>query len=165
MAANAHTSTWRLEMKRFLMVALVGLAALSRWRCAGCGRAFYRRRIRVFIPGGDAALYACKGALTICSALLALRGSFDIGFRGRCTFLALTSLIISLANRIWPSMWGAVRTFGLMGRFVKLHATGGLEYFVDDDIALFAELQPGLFLPGLNRFGSALRFGANYHFD
>ena len=97
---------------------------------------------------------------------LALRGVLNIGFTSG-TELAVDVLNYFPKTRQLAPYLGGGRALGLSAQYYEFHATGGLEYFVDSDIALFAELQPALVVvPGFNPgFGANLRFGANYHFD
>ena len=157
-------------MKRFLMVALVGLVAAFPLAFAQSETVvvepFLGGGLTVFIPDGGAALTLQGGADNLIGPL-ALRGSLDIGFSGGSAFgVDLLNYVPSESDLAFY-LGGGARI--LLSGFTayNIHAVGGLEYFVNSDIALFAELQPGLnlasgFNPG---FSAALRLGANYHFD
>ena len=157
-------------MKRFWMVALVGLAAAFPLAFAQSETVvvepFLGGGLSVGIPNGGAALVLQGGADNLLGPL-ALRGSLNIGFGGGA------SLGADVLNYV-PSESGLALYFG--GGFAvalssasayELHAAGGLEYFVSNDVALFAELQPAfVIVPGDdNGFGANLNLGLNYHFD
>lgn len=157
-------------MKRFLMVVLVGLAAALPLAFAqdeaDVVEPFVGGGITVFVPGGGAALTLQGGADNLLGPL-ALRALLDIGFSGGAQFG------IDLLNYI-PSdtdlalyVGGGVQILLSGSTAYNLHAAGGLEYFVSDDVALFAELQPGYDIsPSFgNGFALSIRLGANYHFD
>lgn len=157
-------------MKRFLMVALVGLAAAFPLAVAqneaDAVEPFIGGGFGVFIPGGAAA-FTLQGGVDNLLGPLALRGSFDIGFEGDALFgVDLLNYIPSESDLVFYVGGGAKILLSGSAAY-NLHATGGLEFFVDNDIALFAELQPGYnFVPGFNNgFSMAIRLGANYHFD
>lgn len=157
-------------MKRFLRVALVGLAAAFPLAFAqdeaDTVEPFVGGGFTVFIPDGGAALTLQGGADNLIGPL-ALRGSLDIGFSGGTLFgIDLLNYIPSESDLAFY-IGGGAKILLSGSTAYNIHAAGGLEYFVDDDIALFAELQPGLnFAPGYNPgFSAALRLGANYHID
>lgn len=156
-------------MKRFLMVALVGLAAAFPLALAQpetvVVEPFLGGGIGIGIPGGDAALVVQGGADNLLGPL-ALRGSFNIFFEGGAALGIDILNYFPQTRQLAPYLGGGLDIY-LGVQAYDIHATGGLEYFVDEDIALFAELQPAFFIvPGFdNDFGANIRFGANYHFD
>ncbi len=156
-------------MKRFLMVALVGLAAAFPLALAQSETVvvepFLGGGLAIGIPGGGAALTLQGGADNLLGGL-ALRGVLDIGFQGGAAFSVDIINYFPETRQLAPYLGGGL-AIGLSRQAYEIHALGGLEYFVDEDIALFAELQPAfVIVPGAgNDFGANIRFGANYHFD
>lgn len=156
-------------MKRFLMVALVGLAAAFPLAFAqdeaDTVEPFVGGGFNVLIPSGTAALSIQGGADNLIGPL-ALRGSVDILFTGGAFFgVDLLNYIPSESDLAFYLGGGASIYLG-GGSLFNLHAAGGLEYFVSEDLALYSELQPGIFLAsGDTDFSLALRLGVNYHFD
>lgn len=52
---------------------------------------------------------------------------------------------------------------GDFSTFFSIHGLGGLEFAVDEQIGLFSEISPGLYIgSGDTEFGVGLRFGANF---
>lgn len=156
-------------MKRFLMVALVGLAAAFPLALAQSETVvvepFLGGGLAIGIPGGDAALTLQGGADNLLGPL-ALRGAFNIYFQGGASLAIDVINYFPETRQLAPYVGGGLE-IALSRQAYGIHALGGLEYFVDEDIALFAELQPSYFIfPGSsNDFGANIRFGANYHFD
>ena len=156
-------------MKRFWMVVLVVVAAafpLAFAQTVDVVKPFVGGGLTVGIPNGGAALIVQGGADNLIGPL-ALRGTLTIGFSGGA------ALGVDALNYV-PSESDLALYFG--GGFAlalsstpayELHAAGGLEYFVDSNLALFAELQPAFVIvpDGDNGFGANLNLGLNYHFD
>lgn len=154
-------------MKRFLMVALVGLAAAFPLAFAQDEEA------EPFIGGGFGVLFVSGVTVTSITVqggadnLLgsaALRGNFDIGISSGSFGFGADILVDFPSDDVNPYVGGG---FGLLqsdDSFFQVHGTGGLEFFVADQVGLFAELQPTYFLTS-QEFGAALRFGANYYLD
>lgn len=95
---------------------------------------------------------------------LALRGNLDINSGGGA-LLGVDILNYFVSNSELAPYAGGGIGVALSGGGFALHGTGGLEYFVGPDIALFAELQPGVIPQSSSGFFVDLRFGANYHLE
>lgn len=155
-------------MKRFLLTVLAGFAAFPLAFAQSetvVVEPFLGGGLAIGIPGGDAAL-ALQGGADNLLGPLALRGVFNIYFEGGASLAVDVINYFPQTRQLAPYLGGGLE-IALSDQAYGLHALGGLEYFVDDDIALFAELQPTYFIvpDGDSDFGAGLRFGANYHFD
>ncbi len=153
-------------MKRFLMVALVGLASAFPLASA-------QDEAEPFLGGGFGVLFVDGNTLTGITlqggadnliGSLTLRGNFDIGISDGFFGFSADVLTRFPAEEINPYAGGGFGLFNLNDSFFQIHATGGLEFFVADNTALFLELQPTYFLTSSD-FGASFRFGANYHLE
>ena len=156
-------------MKRFLLTVLAGFAAFPLAFAQSetvVVEPFFGGGFGVGIPDGGAALILQGGADNLLGPL-ALRGSLNIGFGGGASFgVDVLNYIPSESDLALYVGGGFAIALSSVSAY-ELHLAGGLEYFIDDDIALFAELQPAfVIVPGDdNSFGANLRLGANYHID
>ncbi len=150
-------------MKRFLRVALVGLAAALPLAFAQEAEPFVGGGLSVGLSSGYGAL-SVQGGLTDLLGPLTLRGVLDIGLGGGAG-LGIDVLYPFEGDELIPYAGGGLGV-GFGTASFGLGAIGGLEYRVADDIGLFAELQPG-FIIGSNYtdFSAALRIGGNYYLD
>lgn len=117
------------------------------------------------VPGGDPSLTLHGGADNLLGPL-ALRGVFSIDFSGVASVGADIIDYFPISRTFAPYA-GAGAALALTFPAYELHVLGGVEYFLDEDIALFVELQPAyrIFATIDNGFGANMRLGANYHFD
>lgn len=156
-------------MKHFLKVALVGLASAFSLALAQSETVvvepFIGGGLSVGVPGGNFGFSLQGGADNVIGGV-ALRGVLGIGVQGGAS-LGLDIIHYFPETRQLAPYLGAGGEVFFSGPTYGLHALGGLEYFVDEDVALFAELQPAYFIvPGDDgAFGASVRLGANYHFD
>lgn len=100
---------------------------------------------------------------------LATRGSVQFAF-GASGFVALgDAMYKSRSGSLAPYIGGGLgvitifSSFGTLTGF-EVHATGGSEFFVSEEFAFFAELQPFLLVSPISYFDVRLNLGANYHF-
>lgn len=121
--------------------------------------------LSVGIPDGSFGASLQGGADNLLGGL-GLRGVFSFGFEGGVSLGADILNYFPETRQLAPYI-GAGGTIGLSAQVYNVHVLGGLEYFVDEDIAIFAELQPSYVIvpDGDNGFGANIRLGANYHFD
>lgn len=152
-------------MKRFLIVALVGLAAAFPLAFAQDADPFIGGGFGVtFVGGSTITALTIQGGADDLIGSAALRGNFDIGISDGSFGFGVDFLADFPSDDVIPYFGGGFGLLQLGGSFFQLHATGGLEFFVSDLVGLFAEIQPTYFLTA-QQFGATLRFGANYHFD
>lgn len=153
-------------MKRFLLVALVGLAAAFPLAWAQDAEPYAGGGFGLeFIGGGSAVALTFQGGADDLLGSLGLRGNLDVGISGSFFELAVDLLANFPSDDLNPYVGGG---FGIIpGGSVgfNIHGVGGLEFFATENVGLFAELQPKLYVTGGTSFGVGLRFGANYHFD
>lgn len=152
-------------MKRLLIIALVGLAAALPLASAQDAEPFIGGGLGVtFADGGSGVGLVLQGGAQDLLGTLGVRGNILIGFQGGVA-LGVDLLADFPSDDFVPYVGGG---FGLIpgGTTVfDLHVTGGAEFYVSDDVALFGELMPKLYIADGTAFGADLRFGANYHFD
>lgn len=150
------------------MVALTGLAVMFLPASAQSETVvvelFLGAGLTLSFPDSDPALGLQGGADNVLGPL-ALRGVFDFGFGG-FSFGADVINYFPETRQLAPYLGVGGKVF-LSAEAYDVHALGGLEYFIDEDVAVFAELQPVYVIdPGDdNSLGINLRAGANYHFD
>lgn len=152
-------------MKRFLMVAIVGLAATLSAALAQEAEPFGGGGLSVGLTTGGSSLVVQGGATDLLGPLT-LRGALDISLGGGSAGLEVAVLYPLSGDELTPYVGGGLGV-GLGIAAYGLGVIGGLEYPVSDDVGLFGELQPGylIYADYANEFSVALRLGANYYFD
>ena len=152
-------------MKRFLIVALVGLAATFPTAFAQAAEPFIGGGLGItFVNGGSGVGLVLQGGAQDLLGTLGVRGNLQIGFQGGVA-LGVDLLADFPSDDFVPYVGGG---FGLIPgdtTVFDLHATGGAEFYLSDNAALFGEVVPTLYIADGTAFGADLRFGANYHFD
>lgn len=153
-------------MKRFLMVALVGLAAAFPLAFAQDeAEPYIGGGLDVlFVGGGSNVGFVFQGGADNLIGSAGLRGNIAIGFEGGVS-LGVDILADFPSDDFAPYIGGGIGILPGGSTVFNLHATGGGEYLVSDNVGLFAEIQPTLFIANGTAFGADLRFGVNYHFD
>ncbi len=152
-------------MKRFLMVALVGLAAAFPVAFAQDAEPFFGGGFGVlFVDGSTFTSITVQGGADDLIGSAALRANFDIGISSGSFGFGVDVLADFPSDDINPYVGGGFGLIQLGDSYFQVHATGGLEFFVADQVGLFAELQPTYVLTSQD-FGATLRFGANYHLN
>ncbi len=129
--------------------------------------------LSVGLPGSAFGASLQAGADNLIGGL-GLRGVLNFGFTGSVSLSADILNYFPETRQLAPYI-GAGGKVGLSAAFYDVHVLGGLEYFIDEDVAVFAELQPAYVItPDVsndlpenvaNYVGVTLRLGANYHFD
>lgn len=156
-------------MKRFLLFALICLTTAFPLAFAQSETVvvepFIGGGLSVGVPGGDFGLSLQGGADNVIGGV-ALRGVFNIDFEGDASLGLDVIHYFPETRRLAPYIGAGGEVF-FSGPAYGLHALGGLEYFADEDVAIFGEVQPAYFIvPGDDgAFGASVRLGANYHFD
>ena len=153
-------------MKRILVVflAIVGLSSAS-------------AQSDLFI-GGSLDIEVAGGTGIALDAQAGDYGLFDsFGARGTIGLGISPGIYIKLAgdalfpfsvdnDELTPYAGGGIGLLTGNGTSFNIHALGGAEYLVSEQIGLFGELAPGLYFGGGDTdFGIGLRFGANYHLN
>lgn len=156
-------------MKLFLIGIIISLAAAVPLASAQTEtlvvEPFIGGGLSVGIPYGSIGLSLQGGADNVIGGL-GLRGVFNFGFESGASLAADIINYFPETRRLAPYV-GAGMEVSLGVLAYGPHGIGGLEYFVDEDVALFAELQPTyLIIPDAGSFVNvSVHLGANYHFD
>ena len=153
-------------MKRILVVllAVVGLSSASAQSDLFIGGSL---DIEIVEGTGFIALDAQAGDYGLFDSFGA-RGTLGLGFSPDIYVkLAADALFpFSVDNdELTPYAGGGIGLITSGGTLFNIHALGGAEYLVSDQIGLFGEIAPGLYISGGTGFGIDLRFGANYHLN
>ena len=152
-------------MKRFWIVALIGLVSAFPLAFAQDAEPYIGGGLDVTFVGGTSGVgLTLQGGAQDFLGTLGLRGNILIGFQGGVA-LGVDLLSDFPAEDFTPYFGGG---FGLIPgetTVFDVHATGGGEFYASDNVGLFAEIQPTLYIASGTAFGADLRFGANYHFD
>lgn len=151
-------------MKRFLMVAMVGLAAALPLAFSQETEPFIGGGLSVGLSSGSSSL-SVQGGLPDLLGPLTLRGVLDIGLGGGAG-LGVDVLYPLAGDELVPYVGGGLGlSFGVAA--YGLGVIGGLEYAVSDTIRVFGELQPGyvIYADYDDEFSATLRLGANYYLD
>lgn len=152
-------------MKRFLIAAFVSLAAACPLAFAQDADPFIGGGLGItFVNGGSGVGLVLQGGAQDLLSTLGVRGNIQIGFQGGVA-LGVDLLADFPSDDFAPYVGGG---FGLIPgstTVFDLHATGGAEFYLSDNVALFGEVVPTLYIANGTAFGADLRFGANYHFD
>ena len=153
-------------MKRYLvaLLAVIGLSSASAQSDPFLGGAFNLE----FVGGGTyVSLDAHYGDYGLFDSIGA-RGTVGLGLSPAIYLKLAGDVLIPFevdSNEITPY---AGAGFGLItrgGTIFNIHGLGGAEFEVSDQIGLFGEISPALYISGGTAFGVGLRFGANYHLD
>lgn len=106
---------------------------------------------------------------TLAEPGFSVRGSLQYAL-GTFGFLALGDALYRFSgDSVAPYLGGGAGSLTVVSGIYSLtgfevHATGGSEFFVRENFALFAELQPFFLLSPIEYFGVRLNLGANFHF-
>jgi hypothetical protein len=156
-------------MKRPLSVVLAGLIAASSLAFAQSESVlvepFVGGGVALGVPGGDPSLTLQGGAANLLRPL-ALRGVFEIDLDGVASLGADLITYFPTSLELAPYVGGGL-ALALTFPAYEVHAVGGLEYFVNSDASLFAEVQPAyrIFADIDDGLGANVRLGANYRWD
>lgn len=149
------------------MVMVVGLAAALPLAFAQDAEPYVGGGFGISFIGGftPVALSAQGGADDLIGSA-GLRGNFDIGISPSGFFGFGADILADFpSDDVSPYVGGGFGFLSAGGLSIfQVHGTGGLEFFIADQAALFAEIQPTFYLTA-SVFTASLRFGSNYHLD